>query len=270
MTSPPIAPFAGTTVLVTGAATGLGYAIAEAFGCAGARIALNDLTAERAEGACAALGAGGIEAVPFPFDVRDAAATAAMVAAVVERLGPPLVAVANAGLYPNTPFLDLSEAEWDRVLDVNLKGAFLTCQATARAMVAAGRGGTIVAVSSGAANVGLRGWAHYCASKAGVVGLTRVMAAELGGHGIRVNAVLPGYVEVPEGGAHLDEAYKAAARAANQLGRPAAPADIANAVLLLCSPQAEFVTGATLAVDGGASAARVGPPYPTPEGDRAA
>lgn len=243
---------------MTGGATGLGFAIAEGFGRAGAQIALNDLEPNRAEVACASLEAEGVRALPVPADVRDGAEVRAMVERVVASLGAPHVVVANAGVYPNTPLMELAEEEWDRVFDTNLKGVFLTCQMAARAMVAAQRQGHIVTISSGAANVGFWGWSHYCASKAGVVGLTRAMAVELGEHGIRVNAILPGYVEVIEGGAHLTEAYKSAARAANLCGRSDEPSDVARAAVLRCSPLADFVTGATLSVDGGASAGRLG------------
>ncbi len=250
--------FDDRVVLVTGAATGLGLAIAEAFGRAGARLALNDRRPDRLDAACARLAAGGVRCSAHPADVRDAVAVTRMFDGAVAEQGVPDVVVANAGLYPNTPFLDVSPEEWDRVLDTNLKGAFLTCQAAARTMVAAGQGGCIVTVSSGAATTAARGWSHYCASKAGLVMLTRAMALELGEHGIRANAVLPGYVDVEEGGSHLDPAYKAAARAAAPLGRPAEPEDVANAILLLASPLAGYVSGAALAVDGGSGTGRVG------------
>ncbi len=250
--------YSGQTVLVTGGATGLGFAIAEVFGRAGAQIALNDLSPDRAAAACDSLQREGIFALSVPADVRNGAAVQVMIETVVTNLGAPHVVAANAGIYPNTPLMALGEEEWDRVLDTNLKGVFLTCQMAARAMVAARRQGQIVTISSGAANVGFWGWSHYCASKAGVVGLTRAMAVELGEHGIRVNAILPGYVEVIEGGAHLTEEYKSTARAANLRGRPGEPSDVARAVVLLCSPLADFVTGATLTVDGGGSAGRFG------------
>jgi NAD(P)-dependent dehydrogenase (short-subunit alcohol dehydrogenase family) len=246
--------FAGETVLVTGGATGLGFAIARAFGEAGARIALNDLSLDRARSACASLAALGMTAVPVAADVRHHAAVETMIAEVIAQLGVPDVVVINAGIYPNAPFLELSEREWDAVIDTNLKGAFLTGQAAARAMVAAGRPGRFVLISSGAALRAYWGWSHYCASKAAVAMLARAMALELGPHGIRANALLPGYVDVEEGGAHLAEAYKAAARTSSPLGRPATPADIANAALLLASPQAGFVSGAVLSVDGGSGA----------------
>jgi 3-oxoacyl-[acyl-carrier protein] reductase len=250
--------FSGQVALVTGGATGLGRAIAEGFGRAGAVVALNDLAPARVERATAELTADGIACRGFAADVRNAAAVAELVERVVAELGVPNVAVANAGIYPNTPFLELSEEEWDRVLDTNLKGVFLTCQAVSRTMVAAHRGGHLIVIASGAANTAFWGWSHYCASKAGAVMLARAMALELGGHGIRVNALLPGYIDVPEGGAHLDESYRRTARAANPLGRPGEPEDVARAALMLASPLAEFVNGAVLAVDGGSSAGRVG------------
>lgn len=250
--------FSGQVVLVTGAATGLGLAIAEAFGRAGARVAVNDLSAERVEAAVAQLSGQGIECCGFSADVRRSEDVRRMVDGIVAELGVPNVTVANAGIYPNTPFLDLSEEEWDRVMETNVKGVFLTCQAGARAMVAAGQSGSIVALSSGAANVAFWGWSHYCASKAAVVMLTKAMALELGEHGIRVNAVLPGYIDVPEGGAPLHEGYKEAARRAIPLGRPGEPTDIAQAVLMLASPAAGYVNGVALAVDGGSSAGRLG------------
>ena len=249
--------FDDQTLLVTGAATGLGFAIAEAFGRAGGRVALNDRDPARVDGACARLAASGVRCSGHAADVRDAAAVRRMVDEVVAASGVPDVVVANAGVYPNTPFLELSAEEWDCVLDTNLKGVFLTCQAAARAMVAAGRGGRIVTIASGAATVAFQGWAHYCASKAAVVMLTKAMALELGRYGIRANAVLPGYVDVDEGGRHLDEAYKAAARTAAPLGRPGEPADVARAVLMLASPWADFVSGAALTVDGGSSSGRL-------------
>jgi 3-oxoacyl-[acyl-carrier protein] reductase len=246
--------FTGEVVVVTGAATGLGFAIAEAFGARGAALAVNDLSAGRVEGACERLDARAIACRGYAADVRDGDAVATFLAAVASELGPPGVVVANAGLYPNTPFLDLSRAEWDRVIDTNVTGVFLTCQAAARVMAEARNGGRIIVVSSTAARRATRGWAHYCTSKAAVVMLTRAMALELGEHGIRVNAVLPGYIDVAEGGRHLSDAYRRTARAAAPLGRAGTAEDVARAVLLLASPLADYVSGACVVVDGGASA----------------
>jgi len=249
--------FDNQVVLVTGGATGLGFAIATAFGRAGARVALNDRSAGRANAACERLRGLGISCHPFAADVRDGRAVAGMVDEIEQQLGPINVAVANAGVYPVSAFLDLTEDEWDRVIDTNLKGVFLTCQAVARQVVRGGRPGTLITLASGAANHAIWGWSHYCASKAGVVLLTKTMALELAEHGIRANAVLPGFIDVDEGGAPLSQEYKERARAGIPLG-PGKPEDIANAVVLLASPLAGFVTGTTLVVDGGSSAGKVG------------
>jgi NAD(P)-dependent dehydrogenase (short-subunit alcohol dehydrogenase family) len=242
--------FDGQTVLVTGGATGLGLAIARAFGARGARIALNDLGQERVDRACAALLGERTTCGGYPADVRDATAVGEMFAAVASDFAVPDIVIANAGIYPNTPFLELPETEWDRVIDTNVKGTFLVCQAAARAMRDANRSGHLVVLSSGAARRAFWGWSHYCTSKAAVLMLASAMALELGTHGIRVNAVLPGYIDVEEGGAHLSEGYREAARTMIPLGRPGTPEDVANAILLLSSPLASYISGAAIAVDG--------------------
>jgi 3-oxoacyl-[acyl-carrier protein] reductase len=249
--------FSGDVVLVTGGATGLGFATARAFGLCGATIALNDLTEDRVEAVCTRLQQESIACRGYVADVRDAGAVSALVTACEEALGAPSVVVANAGLYPNTPFLDLSEAEWDRVIDTNLKGVFLVCQIAARSMVRAGKAGRIIVVSSTAARRAIWGWSHYCTSKAATVMLTSAMALELGMHGIRVNAVLPGYIDVADGGRHLSHAYREGARSAASLGRPGTPEDVARGVLMLASPLAGYVNGAAVVIDGGASAGPV-------------
>ena len=250
--------YGAETVLVTGAATGLGFAIARAFGLHRATIALNDLTEDRVAAACTRLRAESIACRGYAADVRNAGAVATLIGEVEEDLGAPGIVVANAGLYPNTPFLDLSEAEWDRVIDTNLKGVFLLCQAAARAMVRAGATGRIIVISSTAAQRAIWGWSHYCASKAAAVMLTRAMALELGPHGIRVNTVLPGYIDVDEGGRHLSLAYRQGARAASPLGRVGTPDDVARGVLLLASPLADYISGTAIVIDGAASAGPVG------------
>jgi 3-oxoacyl-[acyl-carrier protein] reductase len=246
--------FSGEIVLVTGGATGLGFSTARAFGLCGATIVLNDLTEDRVEAACERLRQESIACRGYVADVRDGGAVSTLITSIEEELGVPGVVVANAGLYPNTPFLEMPEAEWDRVIDTNLKGVFLVCQAAARSMIRAGKAGRMIVVSSTAAQRAVWGWSHYCTSKAAAVMLTRAMALELGMHGIRVNAVLPGYIDVPDGGRHLSLAYREGARTAASLGRAGTPEDVARGVLMLASPLADYISGAAVTIDGGASA----------------
>lgn len=238
--------------VVTGGAAGLGLATAAALGGAGARVAILDLDPGRLDRAAKLLSADGAVCRSFTADVRSKVSLEAALGAVRKDLGPIRVLVANAGVYPNTAFLRIEEEEWDLVLDTNLKGVFLACQAVAREMKEAD-GGSIVTISSGSASNALHGWAHYSASKAAVVALTKAMALELGPYNIRVNSVLPGYIDVDDGGAHLSESYKAAVRDLVPRGRPGRPEDVASAVLLLLSPLADYITGSTLRVDGGSS-----------------
>ena len=248
----------GEIVLISGGATGLGFAIARAFGLGGATIALNDLAEDRVAAACERLRGESIACGGYVADVRNAGVVSTLITDVEHELGVPSIVIANAGLYPNTPFLDMSEEEWDRVIDTNLKGVFLLCQAAARSMVRAGVGGRIIVISSTAAQRAVWGWSHYSASKAAAVMLTRAMALELGGHNIRVNAVLPGYIDVEDGGRHLSPTYREGARAAAPLGRPGSPDDVARGVLLLASPLADYISGAAVVIDGGASAGPAG------------
>jgi NAD(P)-dependent dehydrogenase (short-subunit alcohol dehydrogenase family) len=160
--------------------------------------------------------------------------------------------VNNAGVFPRVPFLAMPEQEWDHVLDVNLKGSFLCAQASARAMVAAGRPGAIVSISS----VAIRGTplgVHYSASKAGLLGLTRAMALALAPHGIRVNAVAPGLTDTAQPRYGNTEAELVElARTIPLGGRMAHPDDIASVVVFLVSDEARFVTGQLVHVNGGA------------------
>ncbi|MBI5878489.1 MAG: SDR family oxidoreductase [Chloroflexi bacterium] len=251
--------FDNKVVLVTGAAQGIGAAIAKQFLAAGARVALNDRTPERAETGVAKLGGAQANLLGVAADVTRRAEVEAMIARIVERFGRLDIVVNNAGLYPVTPVLDMREEEWDTVLDVNLKGTFLVSQAAARQMVRQGSGGAIVNISSGSHKVARIGCAHYCASKAGIVMFTQVLAMELAPHRIRVNAVAPGLIEVPDQLTPGTTEYMADTLAVIPAARLGTPDDIAQAVLLLADPAADYITGAVLAVDGGLSVGRMPP-----------
>ena len=252
--------FNGRTVLVTGAAAGIGFGISEAFHAAGARVALGDLNAPALARAAERLGRSP-RVFTHPVDVRDAASVAKLVAAAERALGPLDVAIANAGIYPNCPVLEMTVEEWDRVLETNMRGVFLTCQAAARSMVARGAGGKIITLASGAASSGRKGAAHYCASKAGVVMFTKVLAMELGPHHVNVNGIAPGLVTVDRDETQVSDEYVKTLVGNIPWGRAGTPADIARAALFLASAEADFITGETLAVDGGSGTGRTYLPY---------
>ena len=242
----------GKIVLVTGAQQGIGRAIALRCAAAGADVAVNWLDDEAAAQAIAGeIRAGGRRALTVRADVARLAAVEAMVAAVEDGLGPIDALVNNAGVFPRVPFLELRESDWDYVLDVNLKGTCFCAQAVAKRMVAAGRPGAIVNLTSGAAYRGSPRGAHYCASKGGVVSLTRQMALELAAYRIRVNAIAPGLTDTAQPRYGSSEAEIAATAQTIPLGRIAQPDDIARTAVFLASEEAGFVTGQILHVNGG-------------------
>ncbi len=249
--------FDGKVALVTGAAQGIGLATAGAFLDAGAQVALNDRTAERVQSGVEHLGGARSGLAGIAADVTQSDQVRTMIEQIVRAFGRLDLVVNNAGLYPVTLVLDMSEEEWDRVLDVNLKGTFLVSQAAARQMVRQGQGGAIVNISSGSYKVGRLGCAHYCASKAGVVMFTQVLAMELAEHQVRVNAIAPGLIDVPEALTPVTPEYAAATTRVIPAGRLGRPDDIAHVALWLCSDDAEYVTGTVLSVDGGLSAGRL-------------
>jgi NAD(P)-dependent dehydrogenase (short-subunit alcohol dehydrogenase family) len=243
----------GKVALVTGAQQGIGRAIALALAHAGAHVGVNYLDDPDAAAVVAEdVRALGRQAVVLPADVARIGDVEAMVETVRRELGAPDILVNNAGVFPRVPFLAMQGQEWDHVLDVNLKGSFLCAQASARAMVAAGRPGAIVSISS----VAIRGTplgVHYSASKAGLLGLTRAMALALAPHGIRVNAVAPGLTDTAQPRYGNTEAELAElARTIPLGGRMAHPDDIASVVVFLVSDEARFVTGQLVHVNGGA------------------
>jgi NAD(P)-dependent dehydrogenase (short-subunit alcohol dehydrogenase family) len=262
MTSP-VLDFNDQVVLVTGAGAGIGLGIARAFHAAGARVALSDVREAPLRQAVASLGDG-----PPVFaqvaDVRDAKSVATFVEDAERALGPLTVTIANAGIYPNTPVLEMPVEEWDRVMETNARGVFVTCQAAAQRMVARGAPGKMVTISSGAATSGRVGAAHYCASKAAVLMFTKVLALELAPHRINVNCIAPGFVKVDSQVSPLTEEYVSALTRQIPWGRSGTPEDIARVALFLASPLSDYMTGEVIAVNGGASAGRAFLPLSTP------
>ncbi len=191
-------PLGGSVALVTGAQQGIGRAIAIEFAAAGADVALNYLDDRAAAEAVAAeIGQAGRRALLLQGDVAVVAQAAGMMAQAVQELGRLDVLVNNAGIFPRVPMLNMREADWDAVLDVNLKGTFFSSQAAARIMVAQGMPGAIINLASRAIGGSVRG-VHYSASKGGIVSLTRAMALELAPHRIRVNAIAPGLTDTAQ------------------------------------------------------------------------
>ena len=245
--------FAGRRVLVTGGSRGIGRATALAFACEGAAVAFNysrEEDATEAEATLAALEAAGARAHGARADVADAEAVARLFAEVRDALGgPPDVLVNNAAVSHDGLLMMLPESAWERVLAVDLKGAYLCCRGALRGMIA-GRWGRIVNIVSPAAFFGKEGASPYAAAKAGLVALTKSLAREVARHGITVNAVSPGFVDTRLVGDLGETARQDMARQI-PLGRLGAPEEIAAAILFLASPAASYMTGTTVHVDGG-------------------
>ena len=241
----------GKVALVTGAQQGIGRAIAVALARDGADVGVNFLDdASAAEGVAGEIRGLGRRAVTVQGDVSQTASVQGMVKTVVDALGPPDILVNNAGVFPRASFLELPEREWDHVLGINLKGSFLCAQAVARALVAAGRPGAIVNISSSAVRGDPRG-VHYSSSKAGVVGLTRAMALALAPHRIRVNAIAPGLTDTAQPRYGNTEEQIAERAREIPLGRIAQPEEIAKVAVFLASAESGWVTGELIHVNGG-------------------
>ncbi|WP_432548740.1 GolD/DthD family dehydrogenase [Kineococcus sp. SYSU DK004] len=237
----------GRVALVTGGASGIGSAIAEVFAGRGARIVVADLKLAAAQERAEQLGGG---AFAVEVDVSSPESVRTAVEEAVARAGRVDVLVNCAGIVDLAPAEELGERAWERTLAINLSGTFHVCQAVGRHMLAAG-GGRIVNMASQAATVALDGHAAYCASKAGVLGLTRVLASEWGGRGITVNAISPTVVLTELGRKAWEGPKGEAAKAQIPTGRFALPREVAGAALFLASGAAEMVNGADLVVDGG-------------------
>ena len=232
--------------VVTGAARGIGRSIAERFLQEGAAVVIADVAAEAAERTAGELGE---RAVGVGADVTDAEQVAALVAKTTERFGRIDILVNNAGITRDTLLMRMDDRDWQQVLDINLRGAFLVTKAVARGMMKQ-RYGRIVNISSVVGLMGNAGQANYAASKAGLIGLTKSVARELAPRNITVNAVAPGFIETEMTAALPPEAREAFLQQV-AIKRPGTPDDVAAAVLFLASDEAAYITGQVLVVDGG-------------------
>jgi NAD(P)-dependent dehydrogenase (short-subunit alcohol dehydrogenase family) len=240
----------GQTALVTGAGGGVGRGIALALAREGCAIVVNDFrAAERAAETVAQVKALGVDAFAIEANVGASADVDRMFAAALERVPRLNILVNNAGVQTWKSLLDLTEADWDRVIDTNLKGCFLCTQAAGRHMAASG-GGAIVNIGSGCNTIPFAKLVDYTASKGGIEMFTKVSALELAPYGIRVNCVAPGAIEVERTRLELDD-YAGTFARVTPLGRVGTPEDVARAVLFLVSDDASYITGQTLGVDGG-------------------
>ncbi|MGH3097690.1 MAG: SDR family NAD(P)-dependent oxidoreductase [Streptosporangiales bacterium] len=244
----------GRRVLVTGAAGGIGRAIAAHMVRAGATVAVSDAREEACTQVARELGTSTSSVRAITADLRVRADARACLRDAWEQLGGLDILVNAAGIYPSRLLLDMTDEEWDGVLGVNLDAPFALCTEFARALVAEERPGHIVNIASGAADRARPGAAHYCTSKAGLVMLTRALALELAPHRIHVNAVSPGFIAVDSAVNPLREEYVEAISGGQPWPRPGKPEDIAAAVAFLCSGESDWMTGTTVHVDGGSGA----------------
>ncbi len=252
--------FDGKVALVTGGGRGIGASICMRLAAGGAKVAVTDRDLITAEEVVAELTARGLRATAFEMDVTDSAAINKVVSVIEATLGPIDILVNNAGVSQFKPLLEMTEADWDRVLAINLKGTFLTCRAVVGGMTERG-GGRIVNIGSLFSKIGNENFSHYAAAKFGVLGFTQSIAAEFAPSGITANCVIPGLVWTPmwSGPGGMAETAFSSEKEAREfqrtrtpLGRSQAPEDIAEMVAFLASERGRNMTGGSYHVDGGA------------------
>lgn len=236
--------FENQVVIVTGASRGIGRAIAEAFAAKGAKVACIATSLANAQSTAEAIGGRA-----YACNVGDSEQVEATIAAIVDEMGTPSVLVNNAGVTRDTLMIRMKDEDWDAVMNINLKGAFLTCRAVAKVMMKA-RYGRIVNITSVVGLGGAAGQANYAAAKAGLIGLTKTVAKEFGSRNITCNAVAPGFIET-DMTESLPEEFRNHVTKTAPAGRLGTPEDVAASVVFLASPEAAYITGQVLVVDGG-------------------
>lgn len=238
----------GLTALVTGAGRGIGFAIADALAKGGASVAVNDLEAGRAEETAKRIGAA---AIPAPGDVSNASGVATIYEIVSRELGHVDIVINNAGADRALPILEIDEAEWDRLMTINLKSAFLVTKAALPGMIERNFG-RVISLSSLVARQGaMNGGIHYAASKAGILGFTRTLARQMAAHGITANALAPGVIDTDLIRENMPDDVRQKVRAAIPLGALGDATDVAAAAAFLASREAGYITGTTIDVNGG-------------------
>jgi 3-oxoacyl-[acyl-carrier protein] reductase len=236
--------------IVTGAARGIGRGIAAVLAAEGARVVIGDIDGEAAEAAAATLRRAGADVLGVTCDVADRASVEQLAAAALAIHGRIDILAANAGIYPSTGLAEIDDALWDRVMDINVKGALHALQACTPAMLARGYGRIVLTSSITGPITGQAGYAHYGASKAAMLGLMRSAAVELATSGVTVNAVMPGNIET-EGLGETGDEHRRLMLSSIPMGRFGTPEDVGWAVRFLAAAESGYVTGQTVIVDGG-------------------
>jgi NAD(P)-dependent dehydrogenase (short-subunit alcohol dehydrogenase family) len=234
--------------IVTGARQGIGKGIALALASEGCQVVVSDINLADCEKVVSEVEKLGVKGLAIACDVSKKSDVDELITQTIKEFGQLDILVNNAGIYPFKPFMDMTEADWDKVMAVNLKGVFLCSQAAVRQMKP---GSKIVNISSIASVVGFEGLTHYCATKGGVNAMIRALALELALKKINVNAVAPGAIETPGATGAMSEDMKKGTIAAIPWKRMGVPDDIAQAVVFLASDKADYITGQVLIVDGG-------------------
>lgn len=245
--------FKGRRVLITGAAGVIGRWIAEAFAAEGANLLLSDIRQNALASMANELLNEGVDVHCHYTDLREEDSILEMVNIMKTNWGSPDIVINNAGVYPRNNLLDMSVSAWKQIMDINVTAPFLVARESAKLMIEQGVQGSMITISSGAATSAAIGGGHYSTSKAAVAMLTRALSLELAPHGIRINAVGPGFAPGSEVSPLSDE-YIETMISSIPLGRTSGPHDAPSAILFLCSSSASFITGASLSVDGGRSA----------------